>query len=238
MSYTKSFTSLSKPWQVFTYVYFTFCSIDVLSLSFGGEFQWLHVLMKPLLMIMPIIFLWRFLRSRKYFSWMFAAFIFSWFGDVFLLGQELNPLFFIGGLTSFLLAHVSYVVLFTKSSLKKQLKTKWISCLMVLTLLFAIGYYLYLYPYLNDLSIPVLVYVSAIALMGLTALWCYGSVNHKAFRLTVYGAFTFIVSDAILAFNKFVQAFDWADVFIMTSYCLAQYLILKGFFMQQELKNS
>lgn len=225
----------SKIWKKFTYLYVILCSIDVLALSLDASISWLHIFVKPILMLVPIVFILRKLRAKKYFSWILAAFIFSWFGDVFLLGQEFTPLFFIAGLASFLLAHIFYIVLFTKGRSSKELKPKWINYIIAFTFLYAIVYYAYLLPYLKDLTIPVLLYVLVIALMGLSALWRYGSVNDKAFRITAYGAYSFILSDSILAFNKFVFSFDMADALIMTSYCLAQYLILKGFVALEEL---
>jgi hypothetical protein len=41
------------------------------------------------------------------------------------------------------------------------------------------------------------------------------------------------MSDSLLAVNKFYQPLAYAGVFIMLTYCLAQYLIVRGFIEQK-----
>ena len=42
------------------------------------------------------------------------------------------------------------------------------------------------------------------------------------------GAFLFVVSDSVLAINKFYQSFEAAGIIIMLTYALAQLFIIKG----------
>ena len=44
----------------------------------------------------------------------------------------------------------------------------------------------------------------------------------------VAGALLFVLSDSILAINKFYMPFDLAGTFIMLTYGFAQYLIVQG----------
>ncbi|MBL0146409.1 MAG: hypothetical protein IPP48_12355 [Chitinophagaceae bacterium] len=39
----------------------------------------------------------------------------------------------------------------------------------------------------------------------------------------------FILSDSLLAINKFYHSFAFAGVQIMATYCIAQYCIVRGF---------
>jgi uncharacterized membrane protein YhhN len=64
--------------------------------------------------------------------------------------------------------------------------------------------------------------------MALTALFRYGRTNSKSFLLIFIGAVLFMVSDSVLAINKFHNAFSAAGALIMLTYCLAQFLIVEG----------
>jgi uncharacterized membrane protein YhhN len=50
------------------------------------------------------------------------------------------------------------------------------------------------------------------------------------------GAIVFVSSDSILAFNKFYAPITHASFFIMVTYCMAQYLIVKGILKLNEVK--
>ena len=90
-----------------------------------------------------------------------------------------------------------------------------------------------MYPGLAELKIPVLFYVSTIGLMGILAVNRYQFVNSKSFYFTLIGAFAFILSDSLIGYSKFVCDIPYSHVLIMTFYCIAQYLILRGFVAQE-----
>jgi len=46
--------------------------------------------------------------------------------------------------------------------------------------------------------------------------------------LVLAGAWLFMASDSILAFNKFHTAIEYSGPLIMTTYILAQFLIVEG----------
>jgi len=54
------------------------------------------------------------------------------------------------------------------------------------------------------------------------------SKNKTAGRWMMIGAILFVVSDSLLAFNKFYSSFDYADVMIMLTYGVAQLFITGG----------
>ena len=56
-----------------------------------------------------------------------------------------------------------------------------------------------------------------------------GKVNKAAGNAYVLGAIAFVLSDSLLAVNKFYQPIPYAGVFIMLTYCAAQFLIVRGF---------
>ncbi len=73
---------------------------------------------------MPLLFLY-FLSTLKSTAGsnrsIIAALLFSWVGDIFLLFDSQNSLYFIFGLSAFLIAHVFYIFFFMLYDWPKQL---------------------------------------------------------------------------------------------------------------------
>jgi uncharacterized membrane protein YhhN len=64
--------------------------------------------------------------------------------------------------------------------------------------------------------------------MALQALFRFGYTNKKSFTLIFIGALFFMISDSLLAINKFLTPVPLASLGIMFTYMLAQYLIVEG----------
>ena len=69
----------------------------------------------------------------------------------------------------------------------------------------------------SDLVAPVAVYCAAIATMAARAYVRPPGFLHASNFLGVVGAFTFMVSDSVLAINKFVLPFGAAQTIVMVS---------------------
>ncbi|MBB4802972.1 putative membrane protein YhhN [Flavobacterium nitrogenifigens] len=158
-----------------------------------------------------------------------AALFFSWVGDVILLFTDLGEIYFILGLVAFLTAHILYCILFNKQNRirKKQNKSLFIIG-SILIALYLIGMVSFLMPHLGDLEIPVSVYASIISIMLLFAVNGLLVWEKPGNFLVFLGAFFFVVSDSILAVNKFYAPIPKSSFFIMLTYLLAQYLIVLG----------
>jgi len=222
----------TKVWKLFTCIFFVVSLADIIAMNIDVEIYDFHMIFKPLIMPSAIYFLIRYLSHLKFYKTMLLAFLFAWLGDILLLGQEIDELFFIGGLAAFLFSHIAYIYYFKKSAYRKLRSYKGIAVLQFLMVLIAVSFYLLMYSNLGEIWLPVLFYVTAIGLMGVTALGRYARVNMDAFSYTVIGAFVFILSDSIIGYNKFVNPIPFADSMIMIFYCTAQYMILKGFVAQ------
>ena len=77
-----------------------------------------------------------------------------------------------------------------------------------------------------------MVYAAVICTMLLCSLHVYLKVNKKAAVYYLSGAAAFVLSDSLLAVNKFYEPFAYAGVFIMLTYCAAQYFIVRGYIEQ------
>jgi len=128
--------------------------------------------------------------------------------------------YFIVGLALFLIAHIVFIVTFSRDlrAQKSQFPV------IILLIVYAIMMAFVTSPWLKEMAIPVYVYLTAITLMAIFAA-LRGSKND----FTLYGAISFIVSDSILAINKFMMPVPAADYFIMITYYLSLFLIVYGF---------
>ncbi|WP_369012856.1 lysoplasmalogenase [Flavobacterium anhuiense] len=158
-----------------------------------------------------------------------AALTLSWLGDVILLFTDLGEIYFILGLVCFLTAHIIYCILFNKQkrNRKKQNKPLFIFG-SILIAFYLIGMISVLMPHLGNLEIPVSIYASVISIMLLFAFNGFLVWEKPGNKLVFLGAVFFVISDSILAVNKFYAPIPKSSFFIMLTYLLAQYLIVVG----------
>ena len=160
-----------------------------------------------------------------------GALFFCWVGDVLLIFQQREEMFFIGGLAAFLAGHVLYIVAYRQHRSEDRtfelLNTQKIRFALPV-LLAATGLFTVLLPMLGGLTVPVLLYTIVIALMVMNAIFRYGRTNPSSFWLVFGGALLFMVSDSILALNKFLSPIPLAGFWIMLTYLSAQFLIVEG----------
>lgn len=159
------------------------------------------------------------------------AMFFCWSGDVLLLKQADDEIFFILGLVSFLIGHLLYILAYRE--LRWADKAQGLLMPQKIRVSFPValagtGLIVVLLPTLGGLMIPVIVY--AIVLMGMVmaSFFRYGRTTAESFWLVAAGALFFMVSDSILAINKFHTPFELAGPVIMLTYILGQFLIVEG----------
>jgi len=210
--------------------YFLFALIHLAAILSGNEKSLTAMISKSLLMPALMIVFYRLTRNRenRQRKFVFAALVLSWMGDVILLFQEKNSNFFLIGLLSFLLAQVSYIIAFSLSSLWQNSLLKKHPWLVVFFVGYAVLIFSIIHNGLGSMLIPVIVYMCVILLMGLSALNRFGKVSQRSFFDVFLGAILFILSDSLLAINKFYMPFALASFLIMVTYIAAQFFIVKG----------
>jgi uncharacterized membrane protein YhhN len=184
---------------------------------------------KPLLLPTLIVLLSSATGAEAGKKIMLIALFFSWLGDVLLLFESRDPLFFIFGLVCFLTTHILYIIYFLNIRSENSSLLKRYPLLIIPVLAYGISLVWLLFPHLADLKIPVMVYAAVICAMLLCSLHVFYKVARPANILYITGALFFVCSDSLLAVNKFYQPFAYAGVFIILTYCLAQFLIVLGF---------
>ena len=187
------------------------------------------LIFKPLLM--PVLMAAIFLRTgqTKGRIKIILALFFSFCGDVFLLFENKGTSFFIAGLVCFLITHLFYISYFLQIKQSGASPAKKHPYLIFLIGVYIAGLLYLLWPNLRELKIPVVIYTCIISIMLYLSLCVPYKVGKIVSQLFIMGAFIFVVSDSLLAFNKFYRPFILAPVLIRLTYCLAQYFIVKGF---------
>src|SRR5687767_14096691 len=204
---------------------------DIVAVQTGQQLQ--EKIVKPLLIPVLIIYFLNEIRNRKLIplagrlkTWVLLALFFSWAGDVLLLFQDKDPVFFLAGLSSFLLAHIFYIIFFHSVRVSENVGSK--PVFLIILVIYYAGLIWWLNPYLGDMKIPVRIYGIVISFMFMLALHMMFIPNKLAGRCMMLGALLFVLSDTILAINKFYKPFDLSGLIIMLTYGFAQLLIVTG----------
>lgn len=206
--------------RLFTIIYFAIAAIEIIADTMHQRL--LVYCTKPLLLISLAIYYYSHINKTKITTEdkiMLAALVFSLGGDVLLMIREYN--LFIFGLGSFLLAHVCYIIVFSK-------RNKLNSFARILLAMYVLAFVYFLRGYIPEgLFVPILLYALTIATMGIRASERQTD-SPKSYQFVLIGAILFIISDSLIAINKFVEPLPQSTLLIMGTYVLAQYLIVKG----------
>ncbi|WP_192251551.1 lysoplasmalogenase family protein [Mesorhizobium silamurunense] len=159
-----------------------------------------------------------------------AALALSAAGDAFLSGDGEKA--FLGGLASFLAAHVAYVALFLEAGGGIGLLTaeSWRGAIVLALAIFVIVMLAALWRRVGPaLRIPIAVYVAAILAMGISALTTFHT-------WVITGAVLFVASDGLLAAERFLLAAIsphrvWMRYAVWVLYYAAQLAITLGFLL-------
>jgi uncharacterized membrane protein YhhN len=191
---------------------------------------------------MPVLGLYFFSVTRSAHSslkaWVFIAIFFSWAGDILLMFETRNSIFFLLGLSAFFLTQVFYIIFFHNIRMREYIRGN------ALLLLLAIVYYSVLIsilsPFLGQLRLPVRIYGVVLSFMLMLAMHTMFSKNKKAGTWMMVGAILFVISDSLLALNKFYASFNYAGLLTMLPYGLAQLFIAHGAakYINQESNNA
>lgn len=178
----------------------------------------LYRALKPLTTVLIILLPMLFGRKAPKIYWTLtvAGLLLCLIGDIFLLDGS----YFVFGLASFLMAHILFTVSFVALD---KFKLYWTPLLILLAI--GSGYYYILYPGLESLAIPVFLYFLFIVVMCWQGVSLYIWKKTTAHKLIALGVLLFLLSDSILALNKFIAPFDWSGILVLSTYWAAVALL-------------
>jgi uncharacterized membrane protein YhhN len=136
-------------------------------------------------------------RRSRYGRIILAGLVFSWFGDMFLLGDSEG--LFLAGLVSFLVAHIAYILAFSTYGLSDR----WCFAALLPVAVISMAVSIWLTPFVPDgMVVPVRLYTFAISLMVILA---FGARGVGAPVLVPFGAALFYFSDLSVATLQFTS---------------------------------
>lgn len=192
----------------------------------ADAWRWLHWLAKPLAtaLVIAAALAWPPITSR-YRRRIVAGLICSLLGDVLLMWPAD---LFVAGLLAFLAGHLCFIAGFLGDSRFGTRPRAWLGCLLVAAANLAL-----LWPSIPPaLRVPVAVYALVLSSMGAQALgraWTHaGSALAQPSRRAAIGAVLFMLSDSLLAWNRFHGALPLALAWVLGSYYAALWFIARS----------
>ncbi len=197
--------------------------------------DWLGYLTKPLLVSFLAAWYYQYsrnVRNNKFFQAFLMGLCFSILGDTLLMFvQNKGELFFMLGLSSFLIAHLFYILAF---SLFPSFKSGPIARHPLLTIPFLIVWMIvtiYLWVDLGALRIPVVAYSFVIIAMLAFCFNMRNRVPRYVAQTLFLGSVLFVLSDFTIAFTKFKNSGlspSIVGLIIMSTYLTGQFLLTSG----------
>lgn len=190
-----------------------------------------HIDLKPLIYttkpLAMLILQWQWWTRKPaqsaWANWIGVGLAFGMLGDILLMIPQ-RP--FIAGLGAFLIGHIFYIMGYWQSNAVGAPRKTAYPGLAVLSLFVAAAAF-YLWPHLGALRIPVVAYLTAIAIMAGSAV-LRRTASDASYVWTVIGALFFLASDSMLAHHLFIGPFPISRLAIMATYFVAQYGITRG----------
>lgn len=209
--------------------YLPFILAVAIDLAFTATAPSLRLYSKPLLM--PLLMAGYVSEAGykgRYQRLLLSALSLSWLGDVLLMFDGRSTAFFIGGLCSFLLAHILYIAYFLGIGSDKPSYLKSRPVMLLVVVVYVIELLYVLWPHLGGMRLPVTIYGIVIGTMLACALWQYGRLENGTAWSFIAGALFFVVSDSLLAINRFAHPTPAGGILVMATYCLAQFMLARG----------
>lgn len=195
------------------------------------HYQLLTYISKPLLMILLGWYFWSNRPINRFTTLILIGLFFSFLGDVLLLfrtGETGQTYFFLLGLASFLVTQLCYARAFWGYS-KQQGFLQQRPLIAVPFIVYLVGNIAFLW---GDLPVafrlPVVAYSTIITLMAISCCNLYGTIPNGIFITLMAGVLLFVLSDTLIGISSFKMKLPYAGFFIMSTYIVAQYLIVKG----------
>ena len=184
---------------------------------------------KPLLM--PLLAAYYVTAAAHPNSVLIAAIVCGWLGDVFLMipDPQNTRRYFKPGLIAFLLGHILYIAVFAAYLPRASSIPAWgWAALAVFVAGGAVGYRL-IVPHAGKMLPAIIAYIIIIVLMGASTVLPLGSVATCGAVTAMAGAFVFMVSDTINAYNKFVREIPCERLYTMGTYLAGQLMLVQGY---------
>lgn len=189
----------------------------------------MHYLTKPVVLLALIAWFWLSGGWQGHLSWFGFGLVFSLLGDVLLMSSS----YFMGGLISFLIAHVFFIIAYNPRPIPTQ------PAALIMTVLIWLGAVLFFRRLIavirardenSLLPFPILLYILAVSIMLLSAAATLVRPEWplNAALLAAGGGLLFFISDGLLAYNRFIHPIPRGQLLVRICYHLGQIAMTSG----------
>ena len=194
------------------------------------ENQMLTNMTKPLLMVaLAIYFIYSVGLKTKSNMLLFVGLLFSQVGDTLLMYVPSNANFFLAGLGAFLITQILYTIAFSLYEDENQGFIKQKPYFSLLFLAYLVGFLYLLIPNISSaFAPPIVVYACVITVMSIAACNLFTKMKYANWKILFYGVLLFVISDSLIAVNKFLMPLPHSGFLIMSTYILGQFMIVEG----------
>jgi uncharacterized membrane protein YhhN len=192
-------------------------------------YGWQEARLVTKLLLVPVLVCVLAISARRVPVWVYAGLACCFIGDLLL--AQAGELFFMLGMLGFILAHVANSIYFYRLQHQHSCRMRESVAVAAVLILLSAAVFAILNPYLGSLRIPILVYMLIISIMAILAASTTGNpdVRRVALLRFIPGAGLFVVSDAMLALNKFLLHDQRLEIAVMITYGGALYCLADGF---------
>ncbi len=208
------------------------CAVAATASSLAlDDYRWVHYISKPAatLLILLFVALSSNAPNARFRRAVMTGLAFSACGDAFLmLPVDVLAQSFTFGLASFLLAHLCYLRAFSSD-------TRWFGKPAALIGFIAVGAVnlTILWPGMPaELQVPVVIYVGFLIMMTSQAVSRFLTLKTAGSGFAAFGGILFLLSDTLIAYDKFHHHLIAAQACILVTYYAATWLIAKSAFSE------
>ena len=217
---------------IFLALFFIMYIVHVINEKYDNKT--IRYITKPILMPLIILYYSFGVGFQSIYWLLIIALVFGWLGDIFLmLGHEGN--WFMLGLGSFLIGHIFYIILYILINENILMFPVWGLFLLIPLIFLALLFYSKIHGKMEQLTVPTIIYLITIFSMSVCALLLLSKFELISFLFVYLGAILFMVSDGLIALNKFNKPIPKRGVYVMFTYGLAQLFIAQGILLSQIL---
>jgi uncharacterized membrane protein YhhN len=184
---------------------------------------------KPLLM--PMLTLYYVASASQPNLILISAIVCGWLGDIFLMipDPQKTRRYFKPGLAAFLLGHILYIAVFAAYLPRAESVPAWGWGMLAVYVAGGVVGYRLIAPHAGKMLPAIIAYIIIIVLMGASTVLPLGSVQTAGAITAMAGAFVFMVSDTLNAYNRFVREIPFERLFTMGTYLGGQFLLVQGY---------
>ncbi|MBI9033460.1 MAG: lysoplasmalogenase [Bacteroidales bacterium] len=172
-----------------------------------------HYIFKPLTTALVILMSVNLNTDQSFYGYLITTGLcFSLLGDIFLMLPSDR---FMHGLSSFFLAHLIFIWAF----MQQRIEFSWgFSMVMILIPIITI---LFTYQKLGKMLLPVTLYMFVLTFMSWSAWSVYFRESESQLFIAATGTVSFLISDSVLAWDRFIKKFKAAELILLTTYFIA-----------------